>query len=65
MKPIKIHRGEIHNIIQNPAWHEAILDKESVVELSMCCILINSLRIDQNTKDKENPDNTDINKEDR
>ena len=58
MKSIEICSAEIHNIIQNPAWHDVILDKESAVESLMCCIHTNFPRVNQNTQDKENPDNT-------
>jgi len=41
--------------------HEVVLDEKSVIEFLICCILTITLRIDQNTKDKENPDNSEHN----
>ena len=58
MKSIEIRIAEIRNIIQNPAWHDVVLDKESAVEFLMCCIHNNSPSIDQNILGKENSDNT-------
>jgi len=32
--------------------HEAVLDEKSIIEFSMCCILTNTLRINENIEDK-------------
>ena len=55
MKSIEIRSAEVHNYNIKPCMARCC---PSAVESLMCCIHTNFPRINQNTQDKENPDNT-------